>query len=169
MGPSPLYSAVIFPRRPPSSQRTDGLKPLRFECCFVLKSITKDEESSATNRISSAQIAQKFIFRFSPKRTKNPSLSRKSPVKKMGSGGMAMPTQNIGHRVRTCSNTCPGSALRSSGKSGGGQGGRPTPAAGSLEATPAAGSLQATLASGRLSGAHPGGLPFPSRIRLATS
>ena len=81
-GSSPLYFPVIDQPSALTSQRTDGVLQLRFECCFVLKSITKDEESSATNRISSAQIAQKFIFRFSPKRAKNLSQSRRSPVKK---------------------------------------------------------------------------------------
>ena len=50
-----------------TSRRTDGVLQVGFERCFVLKSITRDEEYSAKNRVFSAQIAQKLIFGLPPK------------------------------------------------------------------------------------------------------
>ena len=44
-GSSPSYFPVIDQPSALTSQRTDGVLQLRFECCFVLNSITRDEES----------------------------------------------------------------------------------------------------------------------------
>ena len=78
-GSSPLYFPVIDQPSALTSQRTDGVLQVGFECCFVQKSITRDEEYSAKNRVFNAQIAQKLVFEASPK---SRCLSRKSPVKK---------------------------------------------------------------------------------------
>ena len=78
-GSSPLYFPVIDQPSALTSQRTDGVLQLRFECCFVLKSITRDKESSAKNRVFSARIAHQIIFRTHIKRA---WFSRKPPVKK---------------------------------------------------------------------------------------
>ena len=77
-GSSPSYFPVIDQPSALTSQRTDGVLQLRFECCFVLKSITRDEESSAKNRVFSARIAHQIIFRTHIKRA---WFSRKPPVK----------------------------------------------------------------------------------------
>ena len=81
MGPSPLYFPVIDQPSALTSQRTGGVLQVGFECCFVLNTISKDEESSATNRISSAQIAQKLIFWAPSKKGENSYFLGKSPVK----------------------------------------------------------------------------------------